>query len=130
MDDFALFIARLLLGVPFVIWGILKLRGGEAELVPVLKSIGLPDATALAYLVGLCELVGGLAVVIGYPARTASILLGLWCLLTGYQAHRGDTNALLSHIAMAGGFFALAAAGSGAIALFGGTPPGLFSDLQ
>lgn len=130
MDDLAFFVARLFLGVPFIIWGILKLRGGEAKLVPVLVAIGLPDATLLAYLVGLCEFVGGIAVVIGYPARTASVLLGIWCLITGYQAHRGDTNALLSHVAMAGGFFLLAAAGSGPIALFGGTPPGIFGDVR
>ena len=62
MHDFGLLIARLLLGVPFIIWGIMKLRGGEARLVPVLAGLGLPDATMLAYLVGLCELVGGIGV--------------------------------------------------------------------
>lgn len=129
MDNVAFFVARLFLGVPFIIWGILKLRGGEAKLVPALVALGLPDATILAYLVGLCELLGGLAVVIGYPARLAGVLLGLWCLVTGYQAHRGDTNALLSHVTMAGGFFLLAVAGTGAIALFGGAAPGLFGDL-
>lgn len=129
MDNFAFFVARLFLGIPFIIWGFLKLKGGEAKLVPVLVAFGLPDATILAYLIGLCEFVGGLAVVIGYPARTASLLLGLWCLVTGYQAHRSDTNALLSHVTMAGGFFLLAVAGTGAIALFGGVPSGLFGDL-
>lgn len=129
MDNLAFFVARLFLGVPFIIWGILKLRGGEAKLVPVLVALGLPDATILAYLVGLCELLGGLAVVIGYPARLAGVLLGLWCLVTGFQAHKGDTNALLSHVTMAGGFFLLAVAGTGAIALFGGAAPGLFGDL-
>lgn len=97
--------------------------------MPVLVALGLPDATILAYLVGLCELLGGLAVVIGYPARLAGVLLGLWCLVTGFQAHKGDTNALLSHVTMAGGFFLLAVAGTGAIALFGGAAPGLFGDL-
>ena len=42
--------------------------------MPFLVALGLPDATVLAYLVGLCEFVGGLAVVIGYPARLAAIL--------------------------------------------------------
>lgn len=130
MSDVALLVARLFLGVPFIIWGILKLRGGEAKLVPVLVAVGLPDATMLAYLIGLCELVGGIAVAIGYPAKTAGILLGLWCLVTGYQAHRNDTNALLMHIAMAGGFFLLVVAGPGTIALFGGTPPGILADVD
>ena len=130
MHDIALLVARLFLGLPFVIWGIMKLRGGEAKLVPVLAGLGLPDAKALAYLVGFCELLGGLGVVLGYPVHSFSVLLGLWCLVTGYAGHRGDTNALLSHICMAGGFFALAVAGAGAIALFGGDPTGILADVQ
>ncbi len=129
MDNVAFFVAGLFLGVPFIIWGYLKLRGGEAKLVPFLVALGLPDATVLAYLVGLCEFVGGLAVVIGYPARLAAILLGLWCPVTGSQAHIGDTNALMSHVTMAGGFFLLAIAATGTLALFGGVPPGHFGDI-
>lgn len=130
MHDAGLLIARLLLGVPFIIWGFLKLRGGEAKLVPVLAAMGLPDATLLAYLVGLCELVGGLGVALGYPVRSFSVLLGLWCLVTAYAAHRKQLGEVLSHMAMAGGFFALAVAGAGAIALFGGDPAGLLADVQ
>lgn len=59
MHNEALVIARLFLGVPFVVWGILKLRGREAKLVPGLQALGLPDAVFFAYLIGICELVGG-----------------------------------------------------------------------
>ena len=41
MFDEGLVIARLFLGVPFIVWGILKLRGGEAKLVPGLQALGL-----------------------------------------------------------------------------------------
>ncbi len=129
MHDEGLLIARLFLGVPFIIWGYLKLRGGEAKLVPGLQALGLPDATFFAYLVGLCELVGGLMVVLGYPVATASVLLGLWCLVTGYDAHRSNTTELLKNVTMAGGFFALAVAGAGTISLFGGAPVGVFAYL-
>lgn len=124
MYDGGLLIARLFLGIPFVVWGVLKLRGGEAKLVPGLRALGLPDAVFFAYLVGVCELVGGVAVVLGYPARTASILLGLWCLVTGYDAHRNNVTELLKNVVMAGGFFALATAGPGSISFFGGAPGG------
>jgi putative oxidoreductase len=130
MHDEGLLIARLFLGMPFVTWGALKLRGGEAKLVPGLRALGLPDAALFAYLVGLCEFVGGVAVVLGYPARTASVLLGLWCLVTGYDAHRNNITELLKNVTMAGGFFALATAGAGSISLFGGAPGGLFSYLR
>uniref|UniRef100_A0A9E8CTT1 DoxX family protein n=1 Tax=Bosea sp. NBC_00436 TaxID=2969620 RepID=A0A9E8CTT1_9HYPH len=107
----------------------MKLRGGEAKLVPGLQALGLPDAVAFAYLIGVCEFVGGVAVLIGYPARTASFLLGVWCLLTGYDAHRGNITELLKNVTMAGGFFALAIAGPGSFSLFGGAPTGLFAYL-
>lgn len=129
MHDGGLLVARLFLGVPFIIWGILKLRGGEAKLVPGLKALGLPDATFFAYLIGVCELVGGLAVVLGYPVRTASVLLGLWCLVTGYDAHRANSTELLKNATMAGGFFALAAAGAGSLSLFGNAPGGVLGFL-
>lgn len=129
MHNEGLFIARLFLGIPFIVWGALKLRGGEAKLVPGLRALGLPDAIVFAYLIGVCELVGGAAVVVGYPLRTASVLLGLWCLVTGYDAHRGNITELLKNVTMAGGFFALAIAGAGAISIFGNTPPSLFAYL-
>ena len=129
MHNEALLIARLFLGIPFIVWGVLKLRGGEAKLVPGLQALGLPDAVGFAYLIGLCEFVGGVAVVLGYPLSTASVLLGLWCLVTGYDAHRGNITELLKNATMAGGFLALAIAGAGSISLFGGAPNGLFAYL-
>ena len=129
MHDVGLLVARLFLGVPFVVWGAMKLRGGEAKLVPGLRALGLPDAVVLAYLIGLCELAGGAMIVLGYRVRTAAVLLGLWCLLTGYDAHRGNITELLKNATMAGGFFALAVAGAGTMALFGGAPAGLFAYL-
>lgn len=65
MHNEGLLIARLFLGIPFIVWGVLKLRGGEAKLVPGLRALGLPDAVFFAYLVGVCEFVGGVAVVLG-----------------------------------------------------------------
>lgn len=127
MTDEALLIVRLFLGVPFIVWGSMKLAGGEVKLVPGLTALGLPDAVFFAYLVGLCEFIGGVAVVMGYPIRTVGILLGLWCLVTGYQAHKGNLTELLKNVTMAGGFFCIAAAGAGSLALFGGSPEGFFA---
>jgi len=129
MHDEGLFIARLFLGIPFIVWGTLKLKGGEAKLVPGLQALGLPDAVFFAYLIGACELVGGSALLLGYPVRTASVLLGLWCLVTGYDAHRGNITELLKNATMAGGFFALAVTGPGMISLFGGAPSSIFAYL-
>lgn len=78
--------------------GCMKLWGGEAKLVPGLQVSGLPDAVFFAYLIGVCELIGGLVVVLGYPVGTASALLGIWCLLTGYDAHKGNITEALEWI--------------------------------
>lgn len=127
--DLAVLLSRLLMGGAFMVWGFMKLRGGEAKLVPVLSALGMPDATALAYLVGFCEFAGGICVALGYPLALVSVLLGLWCVVTALIAHRGDINQLLAHVTMCGGFFALAAAGPGSIALFGGMPTGAWAVL-
>jgi putative oxidoreductase len=129
MEDVALLVARLCMGVPFIIWGFGKLRNRGAELIPGLRALGIPDPAAFAFLVGACEFLGGLAVLIGYPLRTASVLLGLWCLLTGYDAHRGNQTELFKNITMAGGYFALAVAGAGALSLWGGSAPGILGWL-
>lgn len=129
MHNEALLVARLFLGLPFIVWGAMKLNGGEVELIPGLSALGLPDAKLFAYLIGSCELGGGVAVALGYPVRTVGVLLGLWCLLTGYQAHMGNITELLKNVTMAGGFFLLAATGAGSISLFRGTPTRPFSYL-
>ncbi|GEM_PF-5981396 len=63
----------LFLGNPFIVSGTMKLMGGAAALVPELA----PDPLFFAYLVGLSELIGALAIVRGYPVHTVGILLGL-----------------------------------------------------
>lgn len=49
----------------------------------------------LAYLADLCELVGGIGVVLGFPVRLFGMLLGLWCLANACEAHRKNFNGLL-----------------------------------
>lgn len=77
---------------------------------------------------GFCELAGGIAVVLSYPVRTVGVLLGLWCLTTGLQAHMHHMTELLN-VTMAGGFFLLAATGAGFISLFRGAPGDPFAYL-
>ena len=129
MSDEFILLARVIMGVPFGIWGTMKLRGGEAALVPLLSAMGMPDAKALAYLVGLCELVGGVCVILGFPLASVCVLLGLLCVVTALAAHRHDVNQMLAHITMCGGFFALAALGPGSFALLGGHPSGIWALL-
>jgi putative oxidoreductase len=114
-----IFLGRILLSILFIVAGFQKLTGGAEGLSGMLGGMGLPQPLALAYLTGLCELVGGLAVLVGFQVRIVGILLALFCLFTGYIAHMGpdQATALMKNIGLAGGFLVLAANGPGAFAL-------------
>ena len=91
------------------------------------RAVPSDDLTALrSYVMGYAQLsseergCAGLAQVVWvyfrYPA--AAFLLGLWCILTGIDAHRHQETELLKNLVMAGGYFMLAIAGPGGWALF------------
>jgi putative oxidoreductase len=112
-------IGRVFLSIIFIVAGYGKLTGGAEGLSGMLGGLGLPAPLALAYLVGICELVGGIAVLIGFQVRIVGILLALFCLLTGYIAHStpDQMTALMKNIGLAGGYLILAANGAGAYAV-------------
>lgn len=106
-------VGRILMAVDFVLAGYGKLTAA-AGTAGFFGSLGLPSSPAFAYLVGLCELVGGLALIVGFQTRIVAILLGLFCIATGFIAHSGDMTIFMKNVVMAGGFFILAGAGAGA----------------
>ncbi|WP_042347467.1 DoxX family protein [Bacillus massiliigorillae] len=65
-------ILRLILGITFFIHGLAKFQDGIENIVGWFESIGLPGF--MAYGVGLIELVGGIALVIGLGSRFVSAL--------------------------------------------------------
>lgn len=109
-------IGRILLSIIFIFAGYGKLMGAEG-FAGMLGGMGFPAPLAMAYLVAIFELVGGIAILVGFQTRIAAILLGLFCIATGFMAHAAEMNALLKNIALAGGFFVLAGSGAGAYAL-------------
>ncbi|WP_338450344.1 DoxX family protein [Niallia oryzisoli] len=68
-------ILRVVLGITFFVHGLVKFQGGIENTVGWFASIGLPGA--LAYVVAIIELVGGLALIIGLGSRVVSALLAL-----------------------------------------------------
>ncbi|PLS17413.1 DoxX family protein [Bacillus sp. M6-12] len=69
-------ILRVVLGVSFFIHGLVKFQGGIENTAGWFGSIGLPGF--LAYVVALLEVVGGIALVVGFFSRAVS---GLYALL-------------------------------------------------
>ncbi|WP_462411574.1 DoxX family protein [Neobacillus sp. Marseille-QA0830] len=65
-------ILRLTLGALFLIHGIVKFQGGIENTVGWFSSIGIPGF--MAYAVALLEIIGGVALIIGFATRYVSAL--------------------------------------------------------
>ncbi len=114
-------IGRILLSAMFILAGFSKLTaiGGTAQMF---GSSGLPAPTVVAVLVGLLELVGGLAVLVGFYARAAAIALALFTIAASLVAHTNfaDMSQMLffqKNMGVAGGFLRLAVFGPGALSI-------------
>jgi putative oxidoreductase len=84
----------------------------------MLTRYGLPvpgGAYAVALLV---EIGAGIAFLIGWKARTAALVLAIWCVATGFVAHyhpgdQGQMINFMKNLCMAGGFLQVVAYGAG-----------------
>ena len=70
--NIGLLIARILLGVIFFLHGLAKFQGGISGTAEFFGSIGLPGA--LAYIVAIIELVGGILIILGLFTTVISLL--------------------------------------------------------
>ena len=119
-------IGRILLALMFVLSGFAKLTGFNGT-AGYIGSAGLPAPALLAALTIVLELGGGLALVFGYQTRWVALAMGLFTLLVSFIFHpfwavpadQAMVTQLLfmKNISVAGGMFALAAFGSGALSL-------------
>ncbi|RLL41336.1 DoxX family protein [Oceanobacillus piezotolerans] len=74
-NEIGSFLLRIILGVVFLANGITKFTGGIENTVGWFESIGIPGF--LAYIVGVIEVVGGIAIILGIATRLVSLLFGL-----------------------------------------------------
>ena len=114
-------ISRILLSILFIPAGFGKLSniGGTAGFF---AGLGLPVPTVTAVVVGLIELLGGLAILIGFKTRYAAILLGIFTIASALVAHlvpwdQANQTNFFKNLAIAGGFFVLAQYGAGALSV-------------
>lgn len=112
---------RVLLSVIFILAGFAKLTAISGT-AGWFASIGLPVPTVTTVVVGLVELVAGIAVLVGYQTRIAAILLGVFTLAATAIAHTDFADQvqmmfLQKNLAIAGGLFVLAAFGAGALSI-------------
>ncbi len=79
-------IARVLLALMFILAGFSKFAG-LAGTAGYIASKGLPMPAVLAFLTALLEVVGGLAIAVGFHARIAALALASFTLLATLLFH-------------------------------------------
>lgn len=116
-----LLIARVLLSVMFIMAGASKF-GTIAGTAGYIGSVGLPAPTLLAWLSGIWEVAAGLAVLVGFQTRIASLALAVFSAMTAVFFHANFADQIqmtifMKNFALVGGFLALCAAGPGSISV-------------
>lgn len=121
MSSIAMLVGRVLLSAIFIQASISKLMNISGT-IGYFESLGLLLPSVTIWLVILVELVGGLMILTGFYTRIAATVLALFCIVTAFIGHSNwgnpmDFQAFMKDIAIAGGFFYVAAAGAGIISL-------------
>lgn len=118
-------ISRVVLATLFLPAGIDTLRN-VSELASYFADLGFPASTAVAWGVAF-ELLGGLALFVGFQTRIVSLSLAAFAISAGIIGHYGQGDdatlafmhgqALAKDVAIAGGLIALCGAGAGQLAV-------------
>lgn len=123
-----LLVARILLAFMFILAGFGKL-GDVSGTMAYTASGGIPGVLAIPAIA--LEILGGLAVLVGWQVRPAALALAAFTLVAGVLYHflpaqglegfaaMSEMNHFMKNLAIAGGFVALAVAGPGALSLEG-----------
>lgn len=111
-----LLLARILLGLLFVIAGFGKL-GDVAGFGGYMATGGIP--AVLAWPVVLFEIIAGLALIVGFQTRIVALALAGFCVVSGVLYHfdpadQMQMTQLMKNLGLAGGYLALWITGAGA----------------
>jgi len=112
-------VGRLLLAMMFVMSGLSKI-GNFAGTQGYMEAMGVPGAV-LPLAIAL-EVLGGLAIILGWKTKIASVALAGFCVVSAALFHNDFSNQsemimFMKNITIAGGFLLLVAHGPGAYAL-------------
>lgn len=79
-------VARILLASLFLSAGISKIANFQV-INDLVSSIGIPYANIWTTLVLILEIAGSIAIILGYKARIAAVLLGIFTIITAFLFH-------------------------------------------
>src|SRR5262249_9240164 len=120
LDSSAELVGRVLLGPLFLLSGLSKLGAYGAPAAYMSSSAGVPGALLPAVIA--VELLGSLAVIVGWKTRVAAALLAGFSLLAAFLFHNNFADQIqmimfLKNVSIAGGFLLLVAKGAGPVSL-------------
>ena len=112
-------IGRLFLSMIFIFSGFTKITGYAAT-QGYMESMGVPSM--LLPLVIAVELLGGIAILLGFKARLVATLMAGFSVVSALLFHQfwideSQMNPFMKNIAMAGGFLMIFAHGAGAYSI-------------
>jgi len=121
MNNLATLLGRFGLSLIFILSGWSKI-GGYAGTQQYMDAMGVPSA--LLPLVIAVELLGGLAILLGFATRWVALGMAVFSVAAAFLFHfdLADQNQFINfmkNIAIAGGFLVLAANGAGAFSIDG-----------
>lgn len=121
LSPLAMVAGRVLISFMFIMSGIGKITGLEGQ-QGYMEMMGVPGF--LIYPAILVEVLGGLAVLLGYQARIGALLLAGFCVVSGVLFHfdPSDQMQMISfykNLAIAGGFLFIVAMGPGKLSIEG-----------
>ncbi|MGV6816864.1 MAG: DoxX family protein [Thiotrichales bacterium] len=119
MEKFTQLIARIFLGHIFVLAGLSKIGNIEGTM-GYMDAMGVPGM--LVYPVIALEVLGGLAVILGWFTRPAALALAGFTVLAAILFHHNFADQMqmilfMKNIAMTGGLLLLALYGAGAYSI-------------
>ena len=114
-------IARIFIAIIFLMSGLNKI-GNYGNTAYWMEAVGVPSLF-LPIVIAL-EIVGGLAIILGWKARIFSFLLAGFCMLSAIVFHSNfaDQNEMINfmkNIAIAGGFLTITINGAGSFSVDG-----------
>lgn len=120
-------LGRLLMCSLFIWSGIGKLMNPSGVAQVFAEHYHVPAANVAVWIAIIIEIVGGLAILLGFWTRWAAAVLALWCLFTGFAYHLPagtggsypDMINFYKNLVMAGGFLYVVDYGAGALSIDG-----------
>lgn len=116
-------VGRLLIALIFIASGLGKIAAPGAT-QGYIQSAGLPLPMISYLLAVIVEVGGGIAILVGYHVRIASVVVAVFTLATAvlFHANLADQNQMihfLKNVAITGGLLQVAAFGAGSFSLDG-----------